>query len=130
MKTLYLIRGLPGSGKSTLAEEMSAAMKIPIVCADDYFMQDGEYRFNPTELPNAHMICQKVAKSILGIGRSVIVANTSTTEKEVKTYADMAAENNAMFVSIIVENRHSGVNVHNVPDEAINRMRQRFSIKL
>ena len=32
--------------------------------------------------------------------------------------------------SIVVENRHGGVNQHGVPAEAVERMRNRFEIKL
>ena len=32
--------------------------------------------------------------------------------------------------SLIVENRHGGKNVHGVPDETLEKMEQRFSIKL
>ena len=32
--------------------------------------------------------------------------------------------------SLIVENRHDGVNSHSVPTETIKKMRKRFDIKL
>jgi hypothetical protein len=32
--------------------------------------------------------------------------------------------------SIIVENRHGGINIHNCPPETIERMESRFEIKL
>jgi hypothetical protein len=32
--------------------------------------------------------------------------------------------------AIVVENRHGGVNVHSVPEEVLESMRNRFSIKL
>jgi hypothetical protein len=32
--------------------------------------------------------------------------------------------------SIIVENRHGGVNEHGVPDDKLEQMRDRFNIKL
>jgi hypothetical protein len=35
-----------------------------------------------------------------------------------------------MVFSIIVENRHGGVNQHGVPDEKLQQMNDRFEIKL
>jgi hypothetical protein len=32
--------------------------------------------------------------------------------------------------SIVVENRHGGTNVHEVPEEKLEQMRNRFEIKL
>ena len=43
MKELYLLRGLPGSGKSTLAKSLGGEH----VEADQYFISDGEYLFDP-----------------------------------------------------------------------------------
>lgn len=63
-------------------------------------------------------------------GYSVAVSNTSTTEREVETYTKIAEESGAKFVSIIVENRHDGVNIHNVPEEKVQQMKNRFSVKL
>jgi hypothetical protein len=35
-----------------------------------------------------------------------------------------------MVTSLIVENRHGGVNLHGVPEEKLNQMKTRFEIKL
>jgi len=32
--------------------------------------------------------------------------------------------------TIVVENRHGGTNVHNVPEDKIEQMKNRFEIKL
>lgn len=128
--TLYLIRGVSGSGKSTLAAQMSASMRIPFIEADMYFYTGNTYLFNQSELHNAHQWCQMQAEKELSKGRSVIVSNTSTTEKEVQTYQDIALQFGANFVSIIIENRNSTESVHNVPEDVLQRQRSRFSIKL
>jgi hypothetical protein len=47
-----------------------------------------------------------------------------------KPYYDLAKEYGYMVFSIVVENRHGGKNVHNVPDEAIDKMRKRFEFSL
>lgn len=128
--TLYLIRGVSGSGKSTLAAQMSASMRIPFIEADMYFMENGVYLFNPLKLQEAHKWCQCTAQGEISRGRSVIVSNTSTTEKEVRTYQDIALQFCANFVSIIVENRNATESVHDVPEEVLQRQRSRFSVKL
>jgi hypothetical protein len=45
-------------------------------------------------------------------------------------YFKMAELNEYRVFSIIVENRHGGVNEHNVPEEVLTKMRERFEIKL
>lgn len=129
--TLYLIRGIPGCGKSTFAKNLYYLDVVDFyIEADDYFNSLGEYKFNPTLLNAAHHWCQSETMKELKKGNSVAVSNTSTTEKEVKVYEDIAKECSANFVSIIVENRHNGTNIHNVPEEKIQQMKNRFSIKL
>lgn len=126
MKQLILLRGLPGAGKSTLAE----ALGFPIFEADDWFHLFNGGEFDGASLGKAHGWCQEQARSTLDDGYSVVVSNTSTTEAEVEVYSRMAAECDARFVSLIVENRHDGESVHNVPAATIDRMRERFSTKL
>lgn len=128
--TLYLVRGLPGAGKSTFARKLAYCMEAGFYEADMYFMQDGEYKFNPSSLTNAHAWCQGAVKCQLELELSVVVSNTSTTEKEVQVYKDIAEQYGANFVSLVVENRHGNKSVHNVPDGVLQRMHSRFSVKL
>jgi predicted kinase len=131
--TLYLIRGVSGAGKSTFANNLfEAGIVHKVFEADDYFyMEDGEYKFDSMYLKSAHSLCQANTSYVLGqLRQSVAVSNTSTTEKEVKIYQDIATQHNANFVSIIVENRHNGVNIHNVPEDKLKQMKERFSVKL
>ena len=133
MTTLYLIRGIPGSGKTTLAINLCMNMKHPTVLleADKYFINtSGVYEFNPSKLSEAHNYCYSCAMENLIEGRDVIVSNTSTTEKEVQRYQQLAEELGVNFVSLIVENRHGGKNVHGVPEDKIQQMKNRFSVKL
>jgi NEDD4-binding protein 2 len=60
----------------------------------------------------------------------IVIANTSTTEKEMKPYLDLAKEFGYRVFSVVVENRHGGINVHNVPEETLEKMRNRFDIKI
>lgn len=132
MPTLYLIRGVPGSGKSSFAQQMKQTGMVSAVFeADDYFrLSDGSYIFNANWLGTAHTQCQERTELYLLNGQDVTVSNTSTTEKEVEVYRKIAENAGANFVSIVMENRHGGENVHNVPADKVQQMKNRFSIKL
>ena len=124
---LYIFRGVPGSGKTTLAN----ALCDKVVSADDYhYDADGVYRWEAKNQGAAHRYCQGKTRTIMELGQDVAVANTSTTVKEMKPYYKMAEEFGYTVFSIIVENRHGGKNVHNVPAETIEKMKARFSVEL
>ena len=131
---LILLRGLPGSGKSTLGDVilMWPGNTPDVLSADNFFIDDkGNYNFDPTKLKEAHNDCQlKCAERMkLEISR-IVIANTFTQEWEMKPYFDMAERYNYRVHSLIVENRHEGKNVHNVPDDKLQQMKERFEINL
>jgi len=128
-KYLFILRGIPGSGKSTVAKEIAPEMYI--CTADDFHMKNGEYHWRPENVGKAHAWCQKKTETLMELELSpIVVANTSTTVKEMQPYYDMAKEYGYTVFSIIVENRHDGVNTHGVPEETLQKMRDRFDIKL
>jgi hypothetical protein len=45
-------------------------------------------------------------------------------------YFNLAKEHGYRVYSLIVENRHGGVNEHGVPTEKVEQMRNRFNFKL
>jgi hypothetical protein len=45
-------------------------------------------------------------------------------------YFELGKKYDFKVISLIVENRHNGVNDHNVPIEVIDKMKNRFEIKL
>lgn len=133
MKTLFLIRGLPGSGKSTVAESILPGQDCCVLAADDYFTNTftGEYNFDAKKLSRAHKNCHdRCAMCMINDVEFIAVHNTFTTEKEMTPYFDLAKEHNYIVHTLIVENRHGNESVHNVPKETIERMRDRFSLKL
>jgi predicted kinase len=125
-QALYLIRGVSGSGKTTFANRICDC----VISADDFFMKDGVYCFNPRHLSIAHGWCQEQVKLFLTEGKTVAVANTFTEEWEMEEYFRIAEKFNLPVFSIIVENRHGNKNVHDVPLEVINRQASRFDVKL
>lgn len=135
-KTLFLLRGLPGSGKSTLANLLWDDF---LICeADKYFYgEDGTYNFDPTKLKDAHKWCQEKVETYMKDSlindqfyRQIVVSNTFTQEWEMKTYMDLAYKYQYRVVSLIVENRHGGSNIHGVPEDKLKIMKDRFEIKL
>jgi predicted kinase len=129
-KILYILRGLPGSGKSTVAETLAENTKGVIACADDYFMVDDVYCFDYNKLKEAHTLSKNVCELGMLNEIPVIVSNTSTTDRELEPYMELAKKYGYMVFSLIVENRHGGINNHNCPEHVINDMKDRFSIKL
>jgi len=131
-KNLYLLRGLPGSGKSTLAKNFGGSHFE----ADQYFMQDGQYNFDVSKLRDAHQWCQSsvelamIQGHILPDDSVIVVSNTFTQEWEMKPYYDMAKTYKYRVHTVIVENRHGSENVHNVPEDKLQQMKDRFEIKL
>ena len=127
-KSIIIIRGLPGSGKSTVAELFENAH---ICTADDYHMVEDKYDWKPENVSIAHQKCQEKCESLMKIeSPKIIIANTSTTIKEMNPYYNLATKYGYKIFSIIVENRHGGINIHNVPDEIIDKMKNRFEISL
>lgn len=129
MTKLVLIRGLPGSGKSTLACTMTDEAGVPFfhVEADMYFCRhNGEYLFNPAEIPLAHDWCQHNATLALEKGQNVVVSNTFTQQWEMKPYALMAKQLGAEFE--VVEATGDYQNIHGVPEDALKRMKARWQL--
>ena len=126
-KNLYLLRGIPGAGKSTLAKQLGDANFE----ADSYFMVDGEYKFDPTKLRTAHKWCKLRVEHAMedGLDR-VVVSNTFTQEWEMEEYYELAKQYGYRVFSIIVENRHGGKNLHGVPEDKLQIMKDRFEVKL
>jgi len=124
MNELIIIRGLCGAGKSTLAKKFVDQGYLNYE-ADMYFVHsDGTYKFDPTKLYQAHSWCQRKTRDTLENGISVVVSNTFTTKKEMKDYLTMAEELGAPVRVIKVIGNFQ--NVHGVPEEALQRMRDRW----
>ena len=60
----------------------------------------------------------------------IVVSNTFTQEWEMEAYYKLAEQYGYKVFSIIVENRHGGVNQHGVPTDKLKQMADRFEVKL
>lgn len=129
-KDLILVRGCSGSGKSTFAE-LVAGTNYDVLAADDYHMVNGEYRFDVTKIKDAHVDCRNRAEKRMKHGdEKVVVANTFTREWEMTPYFELAEKYEYRVFTIVVENRHGGVNVHDVPTDVLVAQKERFEFKL
>ena len=132
MKTLYIVRGIPGSGKSTFAKSLGRTHFE----ADMFFMKDGVYKFDVSKIKEAHKWCQDSVNTAMilnntsGLNETIVVSNTFTQEWEMKPYFEMADQYDYRVFSIVVENRHGGINEHGVPEDKIEQMKNRFEIVL
>jgi predicted kinase len=135
--TMYLVRGISGAGKSTFAKGIWSDNII--FEADKFFInENGDYKFDATKLKDAHAWCQSEVENLMkyqienvpiGFGE-VVIANTFTQEWEMEPYMKLAEKYNYRIFSLVIENRHGNKNQHNVPDETIKKMVDRFEVKL
>jgi predicted kinase len=133
---LFLVRGLPGSGKTSFATHIWN--EYAICEADQYFYdKEGNYNFDPSKIKDAHAWCKNKVETMMGDHQlneqyypEIAVSNTFTQEWEMEDYFKLAEKYGYKVVSLIVENRHGGKNVHGVPEDKLEIMKNRFEIKL
>jgi predicted kinase len=127
-KVLVILRGLPGSGKNAFAEVLNTKA---ICCADDYLMINGVYDWQYWKLNAAHNWCERKCERFMKVNAElIVVANTSVHIRDMKRYFDLAEVYGYKVFSIILENRHGGVNSHGVAEETLENMRKKFNIQL
>lgn len=125
---LYLIRGVSGSGKSTLAKSLATDLECNYWEADMFFSKSGSYEWKYELLHTAHKWCKAmVLEEMEDRQPNIIVSNTFTTDRELNPYLTLADEYNYKVFVIVVENRHGGRNIHNVPEDKL--LQQRTSLK-
>jgi predicted kinase len=127
-KVLMLCRGISGSGKSTFAKTLGGEHYE----ADMFFIDgNGEYKFDGSKIKLAHEWCKDmVYMDMLKEIPKIVVSNTFTQEWEMEPYFELAKKYGYKVFSIVIENRHGGTNEHNVPEDKVEQMKNRFSLKL
>lgn len=116
---LYIVRGLPGSGKSTFAKTLGCFH----VEADMFFIKNRKYTFNKDFVGQAHDWCFRTVEEALAMGLDVVVSNTFTTRREVERYVVMATKYGRHTIYRMMEDYG---NTHDVPQEALDRMKNRI----
>lgn len=129
-KVLFLIRGSSGSGKTTYANQLLQAftdigMKVKHFEADQYFMKDGNYHFNPSKLTEVHKKCFDNTRSALDDEETnvVIVSNTFIKKWEIEPYLKLVEERKNVAVKIL-RMLAQFQNQHGVPLEKIEKQRK------
>jgi predicted kinase len=132
MNSLILLRGLPGSGKTTLAKELSEDAKYPVFSVDDYFTGlNGEYIFEFDKNHLAYKQCEENARaSMQNRIPKIFIDNVFSLEWEMEPYFKLASEFNYRIFVLTVENRHKGRNIHQISDEQIQKMAQKYKVVL
>ena len=127
-KVLYIVRGIPGSGKSTFAKTLGGEHYE----ADMFFIDgNGEYKFDGSKIKLAHEWCHDmVYMDMIKEIPKIVVSNTFTQEWEMRPYFELAKNYGYKVFSVVVENRHGGTNQHEVPEEVLTKMCERFEITL
>lgn len=120
---LYLIRGIPGSGKSTFAKTLGLNHHFE---ADMYFIRNGEYLFDGSQIKRAHEWCQNSTREAMKTREDIVVSNTFTTRKELAPYIAMAEENFYEVIETIMEGNYGSI--HNVPESVMIAMKNRFEV--
>lgn len=137
-KTLLILRHVSGAGASTFAKYVASlsvenGQTTTICSADNYFMLGGKYCFDAKQLGAAHKYCfDMFLEALKNQDNLIILDNTNTRESEINPYIDKAREFEYTIFSVVIENRNETKNVHNVPEETLNKQAERLknSLKL
>ena len=120
------MRGIPGSGKTPRAIELAGTYG-KVHSTSDYFLIDGEYRFDPREQRQNHADNYDAFVESLAFGITPVVCdNTNVRRWEYARYVKVA-QDHGYEVEIIVmphpdPETASQFGVHHVPVEQIIRM--------
>jgi len=141
------MQGVPGMGKDffidNFRKEMQLSTEEMVVCsADDHFMKNGHYDWNPAQLATAHGSCfKKFVAALDSFTPYVFVNNTNIMKVQWKQYTYFAEKRgyNVEFVNLFEEfdlstslkrdelcRKFAERNVHSVPMASIERMMAQY----
>lgn len=132
-RVMVIMRGLPGSGKTTKAHQIAGDRGV-VFSTDDFFMEGGEYRFDPKQIGANHAKNQERARQACEDGISpIVIDNTNTQKWEARPYVEMARKYSyhVRFVEADAPwaknpEELARRNVHGVSREGIDRMLSRY----
>jgi predicted kinase len=139
MRSVIVLQGCSGSGKSTYAQKLITAAKelgiqtAHIVSADDYFIEQGEYKFDQTKTGEAHAWCMRnfvghiSAQPEFGL---VVVDNTNPGVIDIAPYMAVATAYGwkAEIHRILCDTEMAiARNVHGVPAPQVQKTADRIA---
>lgn len=133
IKSIFLLRGLPGSGKSTLAHALSEKGFYPVFSVDDYFTNpdNGVYQFEYDKNHLAYTTCLKNTEQAMNKdAEKIFIANTFTMEWEMEPYFKLAEKFGYRIYVMTVENRHNSLNIHQVNEDQLRKMAEKYKVVL
>lgn len=119
---IIVLRGASGSGKTTLARELYNEVdgNLVAVAADDYFTVNGEYKFDPRKLGDAHKTCIANAERAIYEEYSVVIHNTHIKDWEMDAVRKLAFDYDLPIMFVTLKKQYE--NIHGVPDIKVQQM--------
>lgn len=123
MKQLYIFRGLPGSGKSTHAHRVASLVVEPDMFRYNASMQ---YKFNADKNSEVFDKATDLLVYAMRHLRMPAIALTATFTKVERLRRFIKLGKKYGYSVIVVECYGDYGNIHNVPEDVIDRMRKEF----
>lgn len=125
---VLILQSLPGAGKSTYARKLAQEQNAIICSADDFFIVDGEYKFDRTKLGQAHGFCfRSFINHLQSQVELIIIDNTNTAPIEIAPYIQGAVaygyDYRILYFPCDV-NTSFERNIHKVPLKTIEHMQR------
>lgn len=89
-----------------------------------FYDNKGNYNFDLNKLGAAHRWCEEMVATSLKNDFNVVVSNTFTTQRELNPYFEVALQ--LGIIPQVISVHGSFGSIHNVPAEAMDRMRRRW----
>lgn len=130
--TLILLRGLPGAGKSTLGKILTQNVG-ELIDLDSCFIDDvtEEYVYDESRLDQCQKWCYERCEMSMVKGRElIVVCNPFIQDWELQPYLNLGKLFSYQTFSLVVEQRRDHTVECEVPEDVIERMYDRFSLRL
>lgn len=121
LKICVIMQGIPGSGKSFVADAVAYKINAKVHSTDNFFMENGEYKFNFQKLDEFHKKNLENTISDMEKGLNVVIDNTNITNYQAEPYVK-AAEQFGYMVQFIRVSGHNFGNTHDVPLSTMKKM--------
>ena len=120
--SLVVLRGAHGSGKSLYSKLVYKPKGWEIVSTDEYFTNNGKYKFDPKKVKVANDWCFRIVHGYLKAGKNVVVDNTNRTMFEVKRYLKLEDIASVSVIKLAGEYPPSKV----IPQSALDKYKQGY----